>query len=450
MNRAGPNHARIRRPDTPSPHTALSARRPQRDPHAGAAALEAAADRSARAAGCQFAACSRGHAANDQAGPAPIGTGQHLSDRLRAELERHFGLDLSRLRVHRDADAQQAADEAGALAFARGTDLVFGAGAWSPDTPTGRALLLHEAAHAAQHLGGRTGGAMLRDERTEGGLGQNPPAAAYTVGTGSVAEEAHVLFGRNGAELDQADRKAIAAFADTIAKPALVEVGGYASSEGDEEYNQNLSAHRAVVVAEALRLLLPNGSVVRAVAYGSTSAFGEQRKTNRRAGIHLVGPAPASPDTTAEPELPPAEVPSPDAKPPDLAYQVPPYDPTQLPPWTFRPILHLSPESLDYGPLGRSAGMHGLPLSGRWGESAEGFYWQSREGMESLGLPPGWAHTWAQWSTESALDYRLQFEHPTQWDEWKKQDQIHGTAPKTLSIDVLKLPGYWQQLKKAF
>lgn len=451
MSRAARSHAPARRPDAPPPQHALSARRPRRDPHHGAAALEAAADRSAHGATRQRPAFTAGRPQHGDDHATSIGTGHRLPPHLRAALERHLGVDLSRLRVHRDALAQQAAAEAGALAFARGTELVFGQGAWAPDTPAGRRLLLHEAAHAAQHLQGRTGGATLRDERTEGGPGSKPPAADYTVGKGSGAEEAHVLFGRDDTELDQTDRKALAAFADTIARPALVEVGGYASSEGDEEYNQNLSAHRAVAVAEALRLLLPTGSVVRAVAYGRTAAFGEQRDPNRRAGIHLVGPAPASPDTTAEPELPPADVPSPDAEPPDLRYQPPPYDPTWLPPWVFRPIPHLTlGESLDYGPLGLSTGMRGVPLTGRWGASAEDFYWQNRQGMESLGLPPAWAHTWAQWTTESALEYRLQFEHPTQWDEWKKQDEIRGTAPKTLSVDVLKLPGYWQKLKQAF
>jgi hypothetical protein len=57
---------------------------------------------------------------------------------------------LERVRVHTDALAAQAARAIGAQAFAADGHLVFGAGAWRPETADGRALIAHELAHAAR------------------------------------------------------------------------------------------------------------------------------------------------------------------------------------------------------------------------------------------------------------------------------------------------------------
>jgi hypothetical protein len=76
--------------------------------------------------------------------------GRQLEPALRHDMERRFGHDFARVRVHSDATAQQSAREVGANAYTVGADLVFGSGRFSPGTPAGRRLLAHELTHVVQ------------------------------------------------------------------------------------------------------------------------------------------------------------------------------------------------------------------------------------------------------------------------------------------------------------
>jgi Domain of unknown function (DUF4157) len=60
------------------------------------------------------------------------------------------GHDFSRVRVHTDAHAAASASAVGARAYTVGDHIVFGAGRFSPATPTGRRLLAHELTHVLQ------------------------------------------------------------------------------------------------------------------------------------------------------------------------------------------------------------------------------------------------------------------------------------------------------------
>ena len=78
------------------------------------------------------------------------GTGQPLPDGVRLEMERKLGMPLAEVRIHTDAVAATAARALEAEAFTVGEDIFFASGAFSPDTPAGRKLLLHELTHVAQ------------------------------------------------------------------------------------------------------------------------------------------------------------------------------------------------------------------------------------------------------------------------------------------------------------
>ncbi len=83
--------------------------------------------------------------------PAPVlSGGQPLPAALRQEFEPFFGHDLSRVRIHADAPARQAATHLAADAFAMGHDIAFAANRCQPDTIGGRRLLAHELAHVVQ------------------------------------------------------------------------------------------------------------------------------------------------------------------------------------------------------------------------------------------------------------------------------------------------------------
>ncbi|MBL8616131.1 MAG: DUF4157 domain-containing protein [Deltaproteobacteria bacterium] len=76
--------------------------------------------------------------------------GQPLPELVRVRMERAFGHDFSHVRVHIDGAAADAAQDLNAMAFAIGSDLYFGRGAWSPGTPRGDELLAHELTHVVQ------------------------------------------------------------------------------------------------------------------------------------------------------------------------------------------------------------------------------------------------------------------------------------------------------------
>lgn len=97
-----------------------------------------------------------------------------LDPQTRAFMERHFGHDFSRVRIHADAGASQAADAVQAQAFTVGSDIVFGSGKFATSTPDGRKLLAHELTHVVQQTGA-------------------PAAAAHEAAAGEAATEAKEL-----------------------------------------------------------------------------------------------------------------------------------------------------------------------------------------------------------------------------------------------------------------
>jgi Domain of unknown function (DUF4157) len=80
--------------------------------------------------------------------------GQALEPSTRRMFERRLGHDFSRVRVHSDRRAAEAARGLNALAYTLGPDIVFGTGQYSPATPAGRRLLAHELVHVVQQSAG--------------------------------------------------------------------------------------------------------------------------------------------------------------------------------------------------------------------------------------------------------------------------------------------------------
>ncbi len=93
------------------------------------------------------------HAAPALVHQALRGVGRALDTGVRAPLERGFGTDFGRVRIHTDATAAASADAVGARAYTVGSHVVFAAGAFRPGEPAGRRLLAHELAHVVQQRG---------------------------------------------------------------------------------------------------------------------------------------------------------------------------------------------------------------------------------------------------------------------------------------------------------
>jgi hypothetical protein len=77
----------------------------------------------------------------------PLGAG------ARASMERRFGHDFSRVRVHTDTPAAESARAVTATAYTVGDHIVFASGRYAPGTPSGDRLLAHELAHVVQQRG---------------------------------------------------------------------------------------------------------------------------------------------------------------------------------------------------------------------------------------------------------------------------------------------------------
>ncbi|QCW01740.1 DUF4157 domain-containing protein [Natrinema pallidum] len=86
---------------------------------------------------------------------AVIGSGgMPLDLSLRRPLEERMDADFSTVRIHTGGKAAEAAEAIDARAFTCGTDIVFNAGEYDPESPEGQHLLAHELAHVTQQRSG--------------------------------------------------------------------------------------------------------------------------------------------------------------------------------------------------------------------------------------------------------------------------------------------------------
>jgi hypothetical protein len=80
--------------------------------------------------------------------------GSPLDAHARAYLERKFGRNFSRVRVHTGSQAAESAHALAARAYTAGEHVVFGAGQYAPRSGRGLRLLAHELAHVIQQADG--------------------------------------------------------------------------------------------------------------------------------------------------------------------------------------------------------------------------------------------------------------------------------------------------------
>jgi hypothetical protein len=92
------------------------------------------------------------------------GGGRHLTGEQRAYFEPRFGADFSQVRLHTDDSADSEARGLGALAYTRGSDIVFRKDQYRPETGAGRELLAHELTHVVQQQAGE---AAIQHSRVE-------------------------------------------------------------------------------------------------------------------------------------------------------------------------------------------------------------------------------------------------------------------------------------------
>lgn len=125
------------------------------------------------------------------------GPGDPIEPRLRGGMERHFGVDFSRVRIHTSAEAAESARAVRANAYTVGRHIVFDSGRYQPASTAGQRLLAHELAHVVQQQA-RPGLPLQRDDKDptttsgESGSGGTPTDVAIVLGDEADAMvEAH-------------------------------------------------------------------------------------------------------------------------------------------------------------------------------------------------------------------------------------------------------------------
>ena len=124
------------------------------------------------------------------------GRGAPLDTRVQEAVAQHLGADVGAVRVYTGPEADLLSEQAGRMAFAVGDALIFGQGAYRPETPEGQRLLADGLAAALDHGPGAHGptprAASVTDGGGVGGHGEGGgavrplAAASLFVGTGAA------------------------------------------------------------------------------------------------------------------------------------------------------------------------------------------------------------------------------------------------------------------------
>lgn len=123
-------------------------------------------------------------------------SGQSLGPETRPSMDRRFGFDFSKVRIHSDSQAAQSAAALNAQAYTLGNHIVFGANEYTPQTKAGRSLIAHELAHVVQQ--GGTPAAVqgkLRISSPSDSAEQLADAAAHTVIAGETIPDKSAALG---------------------------------------------------------------------------------------------------------------------------------------------------------------------------------------------------------------------------------------------------------------
>lgn len=235
------------------------------------------------------------------------GSGRPMEPALRHDMEQRFGHDFSRVRVHSGAAAEQSAREVSANAYTVGRNIVFGAGLFAPGTHEGRRLLAHELTHVVQQSdldGIRVGpsddkhglsSTVLTDRATQaeaaaGSALLQRESAAETPKNDDVECRIHFLNGTTEFTDSRENWQCMESIKKWLADgdvTKVVELHGYASEEGDEQFNKDLSQRRAEIV----KLLLGQGRMLEArlkiTGHGRDKTFPDL-PSNRRVEAKLV------------------------------------------------------------------------------------------------------------------------------------------------------------------
>jgi outer membrane protein OmpA-like peptidoglycan-associated protein len=224
-----------------------------------------------------------------------------------------------------------------ARAYTLGSDIVFGAGEYAPETAAGQRLLAHELAHVVQQSG-----TVRREKGEPSAVGnkvvlrkRNPQERSwsreYPEGEMTEVGPGHWVlwnFDVASARLKPGHLRALNEIVlqlplGMLHGRAVLRLEGHASRSGTEPENEAISAERADTVFVALSMRLGNSPVGRGItarmepsSYGFARPWlpnltGSTMAHNRRVEIRIVNPPPPPP-----PKVRTLEPPEPEPEPP--------------------------------------------------------------------------------------------------------------------------------------
>lgn len=251
-----------------------------------------------RAAGTGSPTASRQQIDSATAGGGP------LPEQTRTFFEHRLGNDFSDVRVHTDARAAESARDLQAHAYTRGSNIVFGAGQYRPDSNAGRELLAHELTHVVQQR--NEGAGNTPAVQRIGDPSQAPANLSCDPATTSAPNVfSDIYFPISANVLDEESVAKIAGFIATWEEAGAedqIRVDGFASTDGPEPLNWTLSCNRAEAVVRELENPtggqngIPPQFITEVFANGETAQFGPALELNRRATIaaDLTEPPPCA------------------------------------------------------------------------------------------------------------------------------------------------------------
>jgi outer membrane protein OmpA-like peptidoglycan-associated protein len=250
-------------------------------------------------------------------------------------MESRFGHDLGNVRVHSGAAAGRAARAVAARAYTIGNDVVFGDGQYDPHSAAGQRLIAHEMAHVVQQRSGRqklsrqpvtvskpSDPAEAQAEKgadeatkTGGQPGQATHGASCTKATGGSIPMGQIVanFARGHAEVPPTGNQPLRALAYRLSRgdgKGTVEVHGFASEEGDKDFNDRLSCERAAATMKVLRALGVRNPIT-ATGRGATTALGPGREDNRAVIVTEPAGSTTQPPPAQQTQPPPQPQPPP-------------------------------------------------------------------------------------------------------------------------------------------
>jgi outer membrane protein OmpA-like peptidoglycan-associated protein len=232
--------------------------------------------------------------------------GSFLPDGTKDFFEPRFGYDFSDVKIHNDTEAAKSAQSVDSLAYTVGNNIVFNQNQFCPESDNGKKLLAHELTHVVQQEDSNK--TLLqrddigrRDAPEFGDIELDANCPKGPTQLGKVEPDPPCKVDKSESDDKQWEPFKFCVGSDIFLNPnspgilknfardhpalANFTVHTYASVEGNQKENENLSCHRARRVARELINAGVPPEQIEVVGKGTTTKFGDLQE-NRRVVIH--------------------------------------------------------------------------------------------------------------------------------------------------------------------